>query len=144
MRSIEHAFDTERSAVRRGEPAMTTAAAPRSLARASVSRASVSRASVSRPAAPARLTHRGRVVVVLLVLALLVVGGFVLGRVSSQAAGPSRPLPTVTVHAGETLWQIAARVAPHADRRALVLQIEQLNHLLDGRVVAGQQLRLPR
>jgi Tfp pilus assembly protein FimV len=90
------------------------------------------------------LTRRGRLVVVAMVLGLLVVGGFTLGRVSSQAAGPSRPLPTVTVQAGETLWQIASRVAPQADRRALVLQIERLNNLGNGRVVAGQQLRLPR
>jgi len=99
---------------------------------------------ISRRSTPARLTRRGRLVVVLLALLLLVVAGFTLGRVSSQAAGPAKPLPTVTVHAGETLWQIAARVAPDVDRRALVLQIEQLNHLRDGRVVAGQQLRLPR
>jgi len=98
-----------------------------------------------RPAvAAARLTRRGRVVVVLAILALLVLAGFALGRVSSQAAGPSKPLPTVTVHDGETLWQIAARVAPHADRRALVMQLEALNRLQDGHVVAGQQLRLPR
>ena len=93
---------------------------------------------------PARLTRRGRVVVVALTLLLLVLAGFAAGRVSSQAAGPARPLPTVTVHAGETLWDIAARVAPHADRRALVEQIEALNGLTTGRVVAGQQLRLPR
>jgi Tfp pilus assembly protein FimV len=98
----------------------------------------------SRRLRPARLTRRGRAVVVLLALALLVLAGFTLGRVSSQAAAPSRPLPTVTVHAGETLWDIAGRVAPHADRRALVLQIEQLNHLAGGGLVAGQQLRLPR
>jgi Tfp pilus assembly protein FimV len=98
----------------------------------------------SRRPAPARLTRRGRVMVVLLVLAALVVGGFVLGRVSSQAAGPAKPLPTVTVHAGETLWDIAARVAPHADRRALVGEIESLNGIPGGRVAAGQQLRLPR
>ena len=73
--------------------------------------------SLSRRPAPARLTRRGRLAVVLMVLAFLVLAGFTLGRVSSQAAGPSRPLPTVTVHTGETLWQIAARVAPQADRR---------------------------
>lgn len=95
------------------------------------------------PAGSARLTRRGRVVVVLLTLLLLVLAGFALGRVS-QAAGPAKPVPTVTVHAGETLWDIAARVAPHADRRALVAQIEALNGLPSGRVVAGQQLRLPR
>jgi predicted Zn-dependent protease len=93
-----------------------------------------------------RLTRRGRVVVVVAMLMLLVIAGFTLGRASSQAAGPlvHRPLPTVTVAPGETLWQIAARVDPGADRRALVDQIEALNHLHDGRVVAGQQLRLPR
>ena len=93
---------------------------------------------------PARLTRRGRVVVILLTLLLLVLAGFALGRVSSQAAGPAKPVPTVTVHAGETVWDIAERVAPHADRRALVMQIEALNGLSSGRVVAGQQLRLPR
>jgi len=98
----------------------------------------------TRATGPARLTRRGRVVVVLMVLALLVLAGFTLGRVSSQAAGPAKPLPTVTVQAGETLWQIAARVAPHADRRALVMQLEALNHLRDGRVVAGEALQLPR
>jgi len=95
-------------------------------------------------ASPAHLTRRGRLVVVLGALLLLVLAGFTLGRVSSQAAGPTRPLPTVTVAPGETLWQIAARVAPHGDRRVLVQRIEVLNGLGDGRVVAGQQLRLPR
>ena len=91
-----------------------------------------------------RLTRRGRLVVVLTALLLLLVAAFTVGRVASQAAGPSRPLPTVTVQPGETLWQIAARVAPHADRRAVVLQLEQLNDLTGGRVRVGQQLRLPR
>lgn len=93
-----------------------------------------------------RLTRRGRIVVVLAMLAVLLVGGFTLGRASSQAAGPGahRPLPTVTVAPGETLWQIAARVDPGADRRALVDQIEALNHLNGDQIVAGQQLRLPR
>jgi Tfp pilus assembly protein FimV len=138
MRSIEHAFD----------PQVVTSSAdtPRRevMSTASPALSSTPVRRPSRPSAPARLTHRGRVVVVLLALLLLVVAGFVLGRVSSQAAGPSKPLPTVTVHAGETLWDIAARVAPHADRRALVLRIEALNGLPGGRVVVGQQLRLPR
>jgi Tfp pilus assembly protein FimV len=82
--------------------------------------------------------------VVLTVLAALMVAGFTLGRVSSQAAGPARPLPTVTVAPGDTLWTIAARVAPRKDARVVVAEIESLNHLGDGRVRAGQQLRLPR
>jgi predicted Zn-dependent protease len=121
MRSIERAFDLD------GSGAMAQVAA-------------------TRRNDAVRLTRRGRVVVVFATLMLLVIAGFTLGRASSQAAGPSahRPLPTVTVAPGETLWQIAARVDPGADRRALVDQIEALNHLHDGRVVAGQQLRLPR
>ena len=97
-------------------------------------------------ARPVRLTRRGRAAVVLAVLLALVVGGFALGRVSSQAAAPgaARPLTTVTVAPGETRWPIAARVAPDADRRALIDQIEALNHLHGPQVVAGQQLLLPR
>jgi len=117
MRSIEQTFEVQRLGSRR--PAGVAARA-------------------------ARLTRRGRLVVVVTVLLLLVLAGFTVGRVSSQAAGPARPLPTVTVEPGETLWQIAARVAPTADRRLVVRQIEQLNDLGDGRVLVGQQLRLPR
>jgi len=93
---------------------------------------------------PARLTRRGRLVIVLGTLLVLLLAAFALGRVASQAAGPSRPLPTVTVQPGETLWQIAGRVTSHVDRRVLVGEIEQLNHLSGGHVVVGQQLRLPR
>lgn len=100
----------------------------------------------TRRSSAARLTRRGRVVIVFATLMLLVVAGFTLGRASSQAAGPTvhRPLPTVTVAPGETLWQIAARVDPGADRRALVDQIEALNNLHDDQLVPGQQLKLPR
>ena len=92
---------------------------------------------------PVRLTRRGRLVVVLTLLVVAVVG-FSMGRVSSQAAGPAQPLPTVTVQPGETLWQIATRVAPHADPRAMVLQLETLNHLRGAAVMSGQRLLLPR
>lgn len=92
-----------------------------------------------------RLTRRGRVVVVLVALVLLVVG-FSAGRVAGQAAGPSRPVTpaTVTVHPGETLWQVARRVAPDVDPRLVVAQIERINHLSGGLVQAGQQLVVPR
>lgn len=90
-----------------------------------------------------RLTRRGRLVVVLVVMALLVVG-FSLGQVG-QAAGPAdRPAPTVTVATGESLWQLAARVAPHADPRLVVAEIVRLNHLRGAQVYPGEQLVLPR
>ena len=102
-------------------------------------------AGAAHPRHGARLTRRGRVVVTLVVLVLLVVG-FSVGRVSSQAAGPATNVAprTVTVHAGETLWQVAQRVAPHVDPRVVVAQIEQRNHLAGGEVQAGQQIVVPR
>ena len=124
MRSIEHAFVLASGVSATGVPVSgVPASGPR-----------------------LRLTRRGRIAVVLLTLVALLLGGFLLGRGSSQASPPraARPLPTVTVAPGETLWQIAARIAPDADRRALVDQIEALNHLSGPQVVAGQQLVLPR
>ena len=101
---------------------------------------------VAASGAGARLTRRGRVVVVLLVALLLTVG-FSLGRVSSTAtpdAGLRPPRPTVVVQPGETLWQIAQRAAPGADPRETVWRITELNDLGGNPTVrAGQQLVLP-
>ena len=93
--------------------------------------------------APVRLTRRGRVVVVLMLLVLLVVG-FSLGM-AGQAAGPHTPgvARTVTVHPGESLWQVATRVAPDADPRLVVDQLVRINHLTGATVVTGQQLVVP-
>jgi len=93
-----------------------------------------------------RLTRRGRIVVVLAVLATLLVAGFTLGHAPSQAAGQAKPAAprTITVQAGETLWGVAARIAPHVDPRLVVAQIEQLNHLRSPQLMAGQQLVVPR
>ena len=92
-----------------------------------------------------RLTRRGRILVVLTVLVVLVVG-FSMGRVSSQAASTAHRVtpPTVTVQPGESLWQLATRVAPHVDPRLVVDQIVDLNHLSSPQVFAGQQLVVPR
>jgi hypothetical protein len=91
-----------------------------------------------------RLTRRGRFLVILAALVLMVVG-FSMGRVSSQAAGPQRHAapPTVTVRPGESLWALAARVAPHVDPRLVVTEIQQLNHLSSAQVYGGQQLIVP-
>ena len=92
---------------------------------------------------PVRLTRRGRLVVVLTLLVVLV-AGFSLGM-AGQAAAPSKPhvAPTVTVQPGESLWQVATRVAPDADPRLVVDQLIRLNHLSGAGVAAGQQLVIP-
>ncbi len=94
-----------------------------------------------------RLTRRGRVVLVLALLVLATVA-FTLGRVgTSQAATDSptvAPYSQTIVHAGETLWSVAKRVAPGHDPRLVVEQLAGLNHLGSGAVQVGQQLLLPR
>lgn len=95
-----------------------------------------------RPAAALRLTRRGRIVVVLLLLVGLLALGFSLGHVAgSQAAGATAGT-TVVVQPGDTLWSIAARVAPDRDPRALVSQLRALNHLPDASVQTGDRLRV--
>jgi Tfp pilus assembly protein FimV len=42
---------------------------------------------------------------------------------------------------GDTLWSIAAQVAPHADVRDTVERLVELNG--DGPIVVGEELRLP-
>lgn len=103
----------------------------------------------TRPASAARsavrLTRRGRVLL-LLVLCGLLLAAFSIGRVSSHAAGPEsrKPAPTTVVHAGDTLWGIAQRVAPHEDPRVVVLELQRLNRLPSAAVEVGQRLVLPR
>jgi nucleoid-associated protein YgaU len=93
---------------------------------------------------PVRLTGRGRVVVLLVLVAVCVLG-FSLGHVSTQAASSTgrAQVTAVTVERGETLWRLAQRVAPHTDPRLVVAAIERANHLHGAEVFAGQSLVVP-
>lgn len=114
-------------------------AAPRTLPGLSPQRprpAQVRCGSVSRrPDRPAYL-------VIVAVATLAVVG--VLGLLG-QAASARIPAETVVVRvgAGETLWDVAQRVAPESDPRAVVERIRQLNRTPGSAVQPGQQLRVP-
>lgn len=101
------------------------------------------------PAQPRlRLTARGRMVrsLAALVLATTVAvaaGGWLGGAVAgaSQYDGPTA---TVSVGAGQTLWEIAAASAGGGqDVREVVSQIQELNALPTGDLAAGQQLVVP-
>lgn len=96
-------------------------------------------------AAPAtvRLTRRG-VVVLTLAVAVLGLGLVWLARASAPQAAPPAPAPhTVTVQPGDTLWSIAARVAPQRDPRAEVDALQHRNALTSVDLVPGQLLRVP-
>jgi len=96
------------------------------------------------PMATLRLTRRGRLVLVFTVMMLAVIAGLTLGHGSSLAASHSHPVRhTLIVAPGESLWAVAARIAPHADPRAVVADIEALNHLAGPAVQPGQQLLVP-
>ncbi|WP_166462815.1 hypothetical protein [Amycolatopsis acidicola] len=63
------------------------------------------------------------------------------------AQGMAEPVPeqtaTVTVGAGQSLWDVAHEYAPGADADAVVARIEQLNNLTDAVVVPGLPLTVP-
>jgi hypothetical protein len=107
---------------------------------------SAPRAGLHRPREGVRLTRRGRAVLVLTVVTIALIA-FTLGRIGSSQAATERTTPVpysqTTVHAGETLWSVAKRVAPGHDPRAVIEQIRVLNHLPSAAVQAGQQLLLP-
>jgi hypothetical protein len=96
-----------------------------------------------------RLTRRGRLALIC-VAALCMLFGFSIGNVVSfGSSAPSYPTtprvgaPTVFVQPGQTLWGIATQVAPHADPRATVQRIIDLNHLSGTNLQVGESLTLP-
>jgi LysM repeat protein len=74
-------------------------------------------------------------------MALLILAAAQIHGARAAAAVPTR---TYVVQAGDTLWEIARRIAPQDDPRTVIAEIEQLNNLGgDARITPGQVLRLP-
>ncbi len=96
----------------------------------------------ARRPSPVRLTRRGRVVVVLFLLGLMV-GIAVLLSTASQASAPAGPDRAVTVHSGDTLWSISVATMPAVRPDAAMAQIRRLNHMSDNTIYVGQQLIVP-
>lgn len=96
-----------------------------------------------------RLTRRGRVVVfglaLAVVLALSVLVGS--GSVATSEKGAPAPTETIMVGPGDTLWAISSEIAAETgqdDVRDVMAQIEELNSLDSGMLIAGQELRIPQ
>jgi hypothetical protein len=88
-----------------------------------------------------RLTRRGRLAL-LLMAALAVAASVVLFGIGG--AGAATPEHTVTVHAGETLSEIAAAELPGMSISDGVVAIQLANDLNTAQVSAGQELVIPR
>ena len=94
--------------------------------------------------AAVRLTLRGRVVLVAALVLVLFASLSSVRIVTQAGVGPVGPTTrTITVHTGQTLWQIAEQVAPRDDPRDTVDRIRELNALDTAVVQAGQRLIVP-
>ena len=94
-----------------------------------------------------RLTSRGRMVfgtlAALPVIAVaLLVGPNVLGAQATSTPA-SGDFTYVSVAPGQSLWQLAAEVAPQADPREVVADILKLNNLSSADLQPGQELAIP-
>lgn len=98
------------------------------------------------PAGQLRLTRRGRLVVflgavlVVLALAVFLTGG---SSASIEASGTPTATERIVVTPGQTLWDIAADHTTDGDVRATIDQIEKLNALDSAMLRAGQELFVP-
>ena len=93
-----------------------------------------------------RLTRRGRLVVFLGTLMLVLMLGIVWGSgsVATEQAGTPEPTRVVMVGPGDTLYDLAAEATPaDGDVAAMVERIQRLNALDSGMLAAGQELRVP-
>jgi hypothetical protein len=108
------------------------------------------------PAAPLRLTRRGKVVVgalLAVVAAALTAAIWLAIAGQAEAAGPgtagggpgaAHTMVRVVVRPGETLWSIAVRTDPGADPRAVIQQIIDDNALRGSAIQQGQVIWVPR
>lgn len=91
-----------------------------------------------------RLTRRGRLVVLLLGLALALGAALWMasGSVATDEPGVVQ-VEVVTVAPGDTLWDIASGAAEGGDVRQAMQRIRELNALESNMLIVGQELRVP-
>lgn len=87
-----------------------------------------------------RLTVRGRRLLVALIMAVLVVGGWGMARAFADAPSAS----DVVVRPGQTLSEIAHDAYPHLPVGEAVVRVQLANDLSSLQVHQGQRLVIPR
>ena len=101
----------------------------------------------ARPAPRLRITRRGRTVLGALLAAPIAVA-LVVSALSAAPAEAGSTVSTasfdhITVAPGESLWDLAAWIAPDADPRTVVSDLVALNQLSTTNVQPGQRLAIP-
>jgi hypothetical protein len=93
-----------------------------------------------------RITARGRAVVTgvvalpfVAIIAILALNGG--GAVATGESG--RPLESITVLSGQSLWEVAEDLAPQEDPREVIADFVAVNTLVSAEVRPGQQLDVP-
>lgn len=95
---------------------------------------------------PLRLTRRGRVALVVVILALVFCGGLTFGSRASGVdarSAPAAAVRSVVVQPGQTLWAIARDIDAKGDPRVMIDRIISLNALRGARIEAGRRLLVP-
>lgn len=90
------------------------------------------------------LTGRGRVVLWLLALVMVVMAVLVAGRAVADGPQSAQQVESHVVQPGETMWQIASQIAdPGQDVRDVVFELVRMNELPDAGLMAGQVIVVP-
>lgn len=95
---------------------------------------------------PLRITRRGRAVLMSFVaipLAAWIAVATLNGGGATATLDDVAALEFVTVHPGQTLWGLAAELAPSVDPREVIDDVMRFNRLGSADIAAGQQLAIP-
>jgi LysM repeat protein len=92
-----------------------------------------------------RLTRRGRMTLLVLLVGLAFALLTVVGGQSAATGEAGEPVMTrtVVVAEGDTLWGIAAEVAEPGEVRETMHYIEELNALSSSSLMVGQEIAVP-
>lgn len=92
-----------------------------------------------------RVTRRGRAVIALLVSLPLVIAlvSMALNGGGATATSGATAVETITVEAGESLWSVAAAIAPEAATADVVADLIAVNELSSAELIPGQVLIVP-
>lgn len=95
---------------------------------------------------PARLTHRGNVVVALLAAAAVACAAWVAvsGLTAAESGARVEATQHVRITAGDTAWGLAQRLRPSVDPRVTIAQMQEINGMdAAAPLVAGSVVEIP-